>query len=78
MSRSLRIQYPDAWYHVMNRGRRGDEIICGNKDYVTFIALLKEIVEDYNVGFRNYEVLKIALFLTMGELPEPEFTHRFS
>ena len=24
MSKPLRIQYPDAWYHVMNRGRHGD------------------------------------------------------
>ncbi len=23
MARSLRVQYPDAWYHIMNRGRRG-------------------------------------------------------
>ena|GEM_PF-1839812 len=28
-------------------------------------------------GFRSLEVLKIALFHTMGQLPEPEFTHRF-
>lgn len=28
-------------------------------------------------GFRSYEVLKIALFHTMGCLPEPESTHRF-
>jgi len=28
-------------------------------------------------GFRSYEVLEIALFHTMGELPEPELTHRF-
>lgn len=28
-------------------------------------------------GFRSYEVLKIALFHTMGGLPEPEFAHRF-
>ena len=28
-------------------------------------------------GFRSLEVLKIALFHTMGELPEPEITHRF-
>lgn len=28
-------------------------------------------------GFRSYEVLKIALFHTMGNLPEPESTHRF-
>jgi len=28
-------------------------------------------------GFRSYEVLKIALLHTMGDLPEPESTHRF-
>ncbi len=28
-------------------------------------------------GFRSYEVLKIALFHTMSELPEPEFAHKF-
>lgn len=54
MSRPLRIQYPDAWYHVMNRGRRGDEIFCEDKDYITFIDLLKEIVEDYNVKVSAY------------------------
>jgi hypothetical protein len=28
MSRPLRIQYPDAWYHVMNRGRHGEKIFA--------------------------------------------------
>jgi transposase len=28
-------------------------------------------------GYRSYETLEIALYHTMGELPEPEFTHRF-
>jgi hypothetical protein len=28
-------------------------------------------------GFRNYEVLKIALYHTLGNLPEPGDTHRF-
>ena len=28
-------------------------------------------------GFRSYDVLEIALFHTMGDLPEPELTHRF-
>jgi transposase len=36
------------------------------------------LVTRKSYGFRNYEILKTALFLTMGELPEPEFTHRFS
>ena len=28
-------------------------------------------------GYRNYEVLKIALFHALGHLPEPQVTHRF-
>jgi len=35
------------------------------------------LVTRKSYGFRGYEVLKIALFHTMGELPEPEFTRRF-
>ena len=45
MSRALRIQYPDAWYHVMNRGRRGEEIYLEKDDYVAFIDLLQESAE---------------------------------
>jgi transposase len=28
-------------------------------------------------GYKSYDVLKIALFHTMGHLPEPKMTHRF-
>jgi transposase len=28
-------------------------------------------------GYRNFETLKIALYHTMGNLPEPDMTHRF-
>ncbi len=49
MSRPLRIQYPDAWYHVKNRGRQGEKVFEGKNDYNAFIELLKELVEDYNV-----------------------------
>jgi len=28
-------------------------------------------------GFRTYEALEVALYHTLGELPEPIFTHRF-
>jgi REP element-mobilizing transposase RayT len=54
MSRPLRIQYPDAWYHVMNRGRRGEEIFTGKNDYNAFIDLLKGLFEDYNVKIAAY------------------------
>ena len=35
------------------------------------------LVTRKSYGFRNYDILRIALFHTMGELPEPELTHRF-
>ena len=54
MSRPLRIEYPDAWYHVMNRGRRSEEVFEGEKDYDAFIDILKELVEDYKVNIAAY------------------------
>lgn len=35
------------------------------------------LVTRKSYGFKNYEVLKIALFHTLGHLPEPKSTHRF-
>ena len=48
MPRPLRIQYPNAWYHVMNRGIRGESIFHGTGDYLCFIDLLKETAFDYS------------------------------
>jgi len=49
MSRPLRIEYPHAWYHVMNRGRRGEEIFPDQGDYDLFLKLLRESVQQWNV-----------------------------
>jgi len=49
MSRPLRIEYPGAWYHVMNRGRRFEKIFLGRSDYQLFIDLLKEAIELWGV-----------------------------
>ncbi len=54
MTRPLRIQYPDAWYHIMNRGRRGDTIFKSKDDLSTFIELLKELSEVFNVRVAAY------------------------
>jgi len=54
MSRPLRIQFPDAWYHVMNRGRRGDQIFKDKGDYYAFIDLLKDCVEMWNMRVVAY------------------------
>ena len=49
MSRPLRIAYPNAWYHVMNRGHRAEKIFLDNLDYKAFVELLQETSEDWNV-----------------------------
>ena len=28
-------------------------------------------------GFRSYDLLELALYQTLGDLPEPEVTHKF-
>ena len=54
MARPLRIEYPDAWYHVMNRGRRGEAIVMDDQDYVLFTELLKETSEMWNIRIAAY------------------------
>ncbi|MDA3897216.1 MAG: transposase [Desulfobacteraceae bacterium] len=54
MSRPLRIQYPGAWYHIMNRGRRYENIFTDAKDYKIFVDLLKETSEMWNIRVAAY------------------------
>ncbi len=42
MSRPLRIEFPDAWYHVINRARLGQEAFPAGEDYLGFIELLMD------------------------------------
>jgi len=41
MSRPLRIEYPGAWYHIMNRGGRYEAIFEDKNDYSVFLELRK-------------------------------------
>ncbi len=54
MSRPLRIEYPGAWYHVMNRGRRREKIFSSSEDYELFLAVLCEAVEMWNLKVAAY------------------------
>ena len=54
MSRPLRIQFPDAWYHLMNRGRHGDQIFFDPGDYFQFIELLQDTAEMWNLRIAAY------------------------
>lgn len=45
MARPLRILYPNAWYHVMNRGRRGEQVFESKNDYERFMDVLHEAID---------------------------------
>ena len=54
MSRPIRIAYPKAWYHVINRGRRAEDIFLEKFDYKMFVALLQETAEAWNIRIAAY------------------------
>jgi putative transposase len=42
MSRKLRIEYPGAMYHVMNRGDQREDIFRDDQDRQKFLSTLAE------------------------------------
>ena len=43
MARKLRVQYPDAIYHVINRGDRREPIFRHDADRLRFLVTLGEV-----------------------------------
>ena len=74
MSRPLRIEYPGAWYHVMNRGRRGEEIFTEKNDYKLFLEGVKESTDLFTATSKSlwtiiedlHMFVKYGLFLSIG------------
>ncbi len=54
MSRPLRISYPGAWYHLMNRSRRGTKLYRSKKDYLLFLEILEETSKMFNLKVAAY------------------------
>ena len=46
MPRELRIEYPGAIYHILNRGDQRDDIFLDDPDRLKFLATLEECHED--------------------------------
>jgi len=69
MSRPLRIDYPNAWHHVMNRARRGQDLFVVKADYQQFIDLLQETAELFNVNVAAYCLMPTHYHL-MLQTPE--------
>lgn len=53
MSRPLRIEYSNAWYHVMNRARKNHDAFNGDS-YQIFIDILQDTAEMFNLRVAAY------------------------
>lgn len=58
MARPLRIEYPNAYYHVSNRGEVGLTLFPSEKYYQAFLAGLEEACERFNVQVHAYCLLR--------------------
>lgn len=57
MARPLRIEYPGAWYHVMNRGRRREKVYFSEDDYKLFMEILGECVKLFDIEIHLYSMM---------------------
>ena len=79
MARPLRVEYPGAYYHVVNRGNAGGDIFETEKDREKFLAYLGKAVERFSLiihGYclmtNHYHLLVETVALLMDDMfPEP-------
>src|SRR5258706_15192985 len=70
MARKLRIQYPGAIYHVMNRGDRREAIFCDDSDRLLFLQTLEEVCD--KTGWQLHALCMMGNhFHVVPETPEP-------
>jgi REP element-mobilizing transposase RayT len=54
MTRPLRIEYPGAFYHVINRGNAGEKIFKSKRDKEKFLEYLEKAVERFSIIIHTY------------------------
>jgi putative transposase len=73
MARALRIQYPGAIYHVMNRGDRREDIYLDDKDRLCFIDTLAQACEKTGWEVHAFCLMRNHFHLLV-ETPEPNLS----
>jgi REP element-mobilizing transposase RayT len=75
MARPLRIEYPGAYYHVMNRGQSRRSIFIEDQGRQTFLDLLADMTRLWKVKIHAYCLMDnhyhLLLSTPMGVLSRP-------
>lgn len=58
MARPLRVEYPGAFYHVINRGNAGENLFKSKKDRVKFLEYTEKTVERFSIKIHSYCLMK--------------------
>lgn len=69
MARALRVEYPGAYYHVMNRGNGREDIFKSDRDRERFLGYLGKAVERFAIVIHTYCLMKNHYHLLV-ETPE--------
>ena len=73
MARPLRIEYPGAHYHVINRGNAGGDIFISERDKEKFFEYLEKAVERYGIIIHAY-CLMTSHYHLLIETPLPNLS----
>jgi putative transposase len=65
MSRPLRIEYPGAYYHVMNRGLTGQAVFISESDFACFLALVEDAWRRWHIRVLSYCLMETHYHLAL-------------
>jgi REP element-mobilizing transposase RayT len=73
MARPLRVEYPGAFYHVINRGNHREKIFKSARDHEKFIQYLEKAAERFALIIHTYCLMGNHYHLLV-ETPEPNLS----
>ena len=74
MTRPLRVEYPDAYYHVINRGNNQEKIFKNDRDKEKFLQYLEKAAERFSIIFHSYCLMDNHYHLLV-QTPEANLSH---
>jgi hypothetical protein len=69
MARATRVDFPGAWYHVLNRGTERGSIFYSNRCYERFIELLSILPQRFGVALHGYALMSNHYHLQLESDP---------
>ena len=73
MARPLRVEYPGAFYHVINRGNNQEKIFKNDRDKEKFLEYLEKANERFSIIIHTYCLMNNHFHLLV-ETPEPNLS----